>query len=107
MIAPHYSPDVLAQKARDAVQKAGYGGRNSDQASGFKWEDWYLEYRKGQKGAPPWDRSVHERPPVLRFWYRQSPYPMTAVAIHDDHLTPGIVDPTTRPWIDRAWSTVP
>ncbi|MGD0049902.1 MAG: serine/threonine-protein kinase, partial [Bryobacteraceae bacterium] len=97
IIQPDYSPDVLAQKARDIIQRVGYGGLDSDEARGFNWEDWYLDYRKAQKGAPNWDRILRDRPPVLRFWYRQSPYPMTAIAFHDDRLTPGIVDTDDPP----------
>ena len=97
IIEPDYSPDVLAQKARDIIQRVGYGGLDSDEARGFNWEDWYLDYRKAQKGAPDWDRILRDSPPVLRFWYRQSPYPMNAISFHDDHLTPGIVDPDDPP----------
>ena len=34
-----------------------------------------------------------KRPPLLRFWYRQSSAPLTGVEFHDDLLTPGIVRP--------------
>ena len=97
MLPPGYIPEVLAQKARDIIQRAGYGGLDTDEARGFNWEDGYLAYRKAQKGAPAWEQIIRERPPVLRFWYRQSPYPMTGVAFHDDHLTPGIVDADDPP----------
>jgi predicted Ser/Thr protein kinase len=52
---------------------------------------------QGAEGRADWDRILRDRPPVLRFWYRQSPYPMTAISFHDDHLTPGIVDPDDPP----------
>ena len=97
MMQPGYPPEVLAQKARDIIQRVGYRGLDSDEAKGFNWEDWYLDYRKGQKGAPQWDQIIRDRPPVLRFWYRQSPHSMTGFAFHDDHLTPGVVDPDDPP----------
>ncbi len=36
-------------------------------------------------------------PSLLRFWYRESPYPLTGTEFHDELLTPGIVEPDDPP----------
>jgi predicted Ser/Thr protein kinase len=91
-IAPRYSPDVLAQKARDVIQHLGYSSQPADDAYGFDWDREYFEHVKGKdKPTPHWNEVLSQRPSVLRFWYRQSDDPMTGEEFHSDLLTPGIV----------------
>jgi len=97
-IRPEYSPDVLSQKARDLVQRLGYPGDPADDASGFSWDNDFLNYvRTHDKPFPGWDAVLRQRPPLLRFWYRQSNYPLSADMFHNDLLTPGMVESDDPP----------
>ena len=93
-----YSPDVLSQKARDLVRQIGFDSVASDEAYGFAWDQDFLKYAGNHdKPVPDWTKTLAQRPAALQFWYRQSPYPLTALSYHSDLLTPGVVDPTDPP----------
>lgn len=92
-IRPEYSPEVLAQKSREVIQRLGYPVQRADDAHGFFWEGGLVDYvQEHDKPVPHWNEMLSNGPPLLRFWYRQSPYPMVASEFHDDLLTPGIAD---------------
>lgn len=100
MIRPELSPEVLSQKARDVIQKLGYPGRRADDEHGFFAETGLIDYiKKTDKPVPHWNEALSQGPPLLRFWYREGPYPLTAVAFHSEMLTPGIVDPGDPPLV--------
>jgi serine/threonine-protein kinase len=87
-----YSPEVLSQKARDVIQRLGYTETPADTAYEYYWNNAYLDYvQSTDKPAPRWTEVLRGRPLPLQFWYRESPYPLTAQEFHDDLLTPGIV----------------
>jgi serine/threonine-protein kinase len=94
---PQYSTEVLAQRARDAIQRIGYTEGPRDDAYGFEWDEPLAEALRangaGAGAAPP--RSG--RPSPLIFWYRQSQEPLMAVTFHTDLLTPGLVRPDDPP----------
>jgi predicted Ser/Thr protein kinase len=97
-INPPYSPEVLAQKGREAIKQLGYNDVPADEAYGFYWETAYRDYvQNNDKPAPHWNEVLAQRPTLLKFWYRQSPYPLTAGEFHDDLLTPGMVQPGDPP----------
>jgi serine/threonine-protein kinase len=91
-LEPPYGPEVLAQKARDAIQKLGGAEAAADEAWGFDWDGglfgWFV---KNSKNPPQWNEVLQQNPMVLRFWFRQASAPMTGVEFHDDMLTPGVV----------------
>jgi hypothetical protein len=92
LVQPQYSPEVLAQKVRDVIQRIGYAQPHADAAYQYYWNSFFLNYaRDNDKPAPRWDEILRSRPVPLQFWYRQSPYPLTGVEFHDDLLTPGVV----------------
>jgi serine/threonine-protein kinase len=99
-LRPLYSPDVMAQKARDTIQGLGFTSRVADDAYSFGWDDEFLNDVKKNEKSPDWDRILAQKPPLLRFWYRSSPAPLTGLAIHDDLLTPGRVDLDDPPPVD-------
>ena len=69
-----YNPEVLAQRARDFVRQAGYSSAPADSASGFSFDDDYLEHLDHAGGRhPDWDKVLRNRPSVLHYWQRQSP----------------------------------
>ncbi|HYL76568.1 MAG TPA: serine/threonine-protein kinase [Bryobacteraceae bacterium] len=99
-IRPPYSPEILTQKAREMVQRFGVTAQPADEAYGFKWDGSYLDYAEtNDKPTPRWNEILSHRPVPLKFWYRQSPYPLTAGEFHDDLLTPGVVAPDDPPLI--------
>ena len=90
---PEYSSEVLAQKARDIVTQLGLSSRGHDQAYEFTWNEDLTKYiQETDKPSPKWNEVLSQSPSPLNFWYRQSPFPLTALAFHTDLLIPGIVD---------------
>jgi len=88
------SPDVLAKQATDLIKKFGYTEIPADHASGFYYDNDYLNYlSKRVKGIPEWDRVLRLRPLAVGFWYRQSPRYLAAQT--SDHT--GSVTPTDPP----------
>ncbi len=99
-VNPPYSSEVLAQKGREVIQRLGFTDSPADEACGFHWDGAYRDYvQNNDKPAPHWNEVLAQRPTPLRFWYRQSPYPLTAGEFHDDLLTPGVVEPNDPPLI--------
>jgi len=102
-LRPAYPPEVLAQKARDAIRSLGYTDSPGDEAQGFMWDQPYIEYvRDTDKPAPRWKDVLQTRPSPLTFWYRRSNTPMTGVMFHSDLLTPGIVRTDDAPPIESG-----
>ena len=92
MVRP-LAPEVLAQKARDLVERIGYSPDAVDDAQGFNWDNDFFSFAgQNLKHAPDWRRLLPSwKPQPLRFWYRQSPYPLIGEEFHSDLLIPGIV----------------
>ena len=73
LIRPELPPEVLAQKAREALSRIGYDKRPRDEAYGFDWDGQLVDYAKtNDKPAPQWRTVLSERPSPLTFWYRRS-----------------------------------
>jgi len=93
-IHPPYSPEILAQKGREIVQRLGVTAQPADEAYAFQWDQAFLNYVQGNdKPSPRWSEILAAQPLPLKFWYRQSRYPLVAGEFHDDLLTPGMVTP--------------
>ncbi len=92
-LQPEYPPEVLAQKARDIIERLGLQDvRRVDDAYGFYWSGGLLDYaEKHEKHSADWSEFFAQKPPLLRFWYRQAADSLTASEYHDDLLTPGMV----------------
>ncbi len=102
-VRPEYSPDVLTQKAREAIAQLGYESRARDSVIGFEWNDLLIQQVAKTDGpSPQWDQIMKQRPSPLGFWYRQSTEPLVATMFHNDLLTPGIVDRADPPPIDSG-----
>ncbi len=84
------SSEVLADKARELIQRLGYTGPPGDSAYAFGDNDDFLKaVEKSDKPRPQWDEIARSRPSPLSFWYRQSPEPMLAIGMGNDLLVPG------------------
>ncbi len=91
-IHPQYSTEVLQHKSREILARLGYAAEPHDSAAGFKYDDDYLAYlTKKDKPGSAWNRVLTENPPMLQFWYRQSPEEMMADGFSNITITPGVV----------------
>jgi serine/threonine-protein kinase len=96
---PENPPEVLAKKSRELLSALGYSGPSTDKAGGFTYDLDFLAYLT-KKGSVPtqWDRVLSERPPLLLYWYRQSPREMSPDGFWGNSMTPYVVtfdDPPT------------
>jgi serine/threonine-protein kinase len=91
-IHPENPPEVLAKKSREIITNLGYPGTPVDKADGFSYDYDFLEYvEKDHSQRPQWDRLLSEQPPVLRYWFRQSPKEMSPNGFWPNSFTPNIV----------------
>ena len=86
------SGEILAHQARQILVNLGYAGPAKDSASGFSYDEDYLDYLdKKEKPGMAWPQVLANRPVLLRFWYRQSPKEMLPMGAANLSLTPGVV----------------
>jgi len=69
-------PEVLAQKAREIVQKLGYPERPASTAFGFDFRMITIRYLIHRPQDSGLSALTHGRPPAIAFWYRSSPFPL-------------------------------
>jgi len=99
-LRPEYSPEVLAQKAKDTIQRLRFTAPMADDAYGLDWDSGFLDDVNKNNKSVDWDQVLSQKPPVLMFWYRCSPAPLTGLEFHNDLLTPGMVYPDDPPPLD-------
>ena len=86
------TPEVLAKRSREIVSSLGYSAPPVDRAGGFTYDTDFLAYlEKNSSQRPQWDRVLSEQPPVLRYWFRQSPREMSPEGFWNQSFTPGVV----------------
>jgi serine/threonine protein kinase len=102
MLRPEYPPEVLVQKAKDLIARFEPGLSRGDQAYGFTFDPKVLDDIKKQTPNPDWKTALPQRPELLHFWYRQRPSSLTGLMLHDDLLTPGIVQEDDPPFEDSG-----
>jgi hypothetical protein len=90
------TPDVLAEKARETVTRAGYTEKPVDRAFGFDYDTNLISAVEKEK-PPNWDEVVSGRPCALLFWYRQSPDLLDPMDYKDFLLVPGMVQEEVPP----------
>ncbi len=71
------APRDLSREARNHLRNLGYDGPAGDSASGFATDESLLKHVR-EKHPDLLDRTVLQTgdPPVMYFWYRQSPQPL-------------------------------
>jgi len=68
------APAVLEDRAREIVRRLGYDTAPADTAVGLSVDRAYLDHVRERDASPGrWDGLRSGAPPVLQFWYRQSP----------------------------------
>ena len=74
------SPDALTRDARAHLRSFGYGEKPADSAWGLDYADDYRKYAAlhPTEADARWRNPAAGQPPLVKFWYRQSPQPMSA-----------------------------
>ena len=74
VVAPQKPPDALVERARETLHKLGDVAPPFDSVHGFDVNDGYLDHiADHDTSSSRWDQLERGEPPVLLFWYRQSP----------------------------------
>jgi hypothetical protein len=73
------TPDGLADRARELIARLGNAGPAADSEVGYRVDSPYFHYILDRNRSPSrWEGLRTGVPPVLQFWYRQSPRPLIA-----------------------------
>ena len=73
--------DVLEERAREIIALARYTDVHADTARGVGVNTDYIEWvGRTSHGATKWDSLGDGTAPLLQFWYRTSPQPLTPIA---------------------------
>jgi len=79
------SPAVLEDRARELLARLSVTASAADSETGFRLDDGYLRWTQARdSSATRWDSLRTGDPPVVQFFYRQSPQPLTARATFGD-----------------------
>ncbi len=72
-------PEALARDARGLLKNFGYAAKPADSAYGLFYNDRYFDYLRGHRdlAAARWANPAVGMPPLIQFWYRESPTFMT------------------------------
>ena len=88
------SPDALEDRARDLVARLAPGSAAADSEVGFSQDsDYVLWAQERDRSATRWASLATGDPPVVSFWYRQSPRPLAPSSLSG---TVGWSDPPAR-----------
>ncbi len=73
-------PEALARDARGILKDFGYAAKPVDTAYGLSYNQRYFEYLRQHRdlAAARWTNPAVGMPPLIQFWYRESPSFMTA-----------------------------
>jgi hypothetical protein len=75
-------PAALEDRARDLLTRMGHTERAADSAVGFAVDAEYIQQVEATDSSPHrWDSLAIGEPPVLLFWYRQSPRPLVSTSV--------------------------
>ena len=71
------SPAALEDRARELIGRLGHRPVAADSGTGFSVDTAYLrQVRQDDRSPGRWDKLATGEPPVLSWWYRQSPRPL-------------------------------
>lgn len=91
VVDPQYEPAVMAQKSRDISAQFGSAPRPVDEFYQYEWDTPLFEWFSSRSGKADWSKVLAENSQALRFHYRSHVSPLTAVMLHDDLMTPGVI----------------
>ncbi|MCX6632199.1 MAG: serine/threonine-protein kinase, partial [Candidatus Solibacter sp.] len=74
------SPDALTRAARAHLRNFGYTAKPADSAWGLEYADGYKKYATDhpKEADARWRNPAAGQPPLVQFWYRESPQPLSA-----------------------------
>jgi serine/threonine-protein kinase len=74
------SPEALTLDARTIIKSFGYTARPGDTAWGLEYDGDYRNYltKHPKEAAARWKNPAAGQPPLVAFWYRESPRPLSA-----------------------------
>ena len=73
------TPAVLEDRARELLASLGHAAAAADSETGFSVDEQFFRQTQLENSSPGrWDRLATGEPPVLAFWYRQSPRALLA-----------------------------
>jgi serine/threonine-protein kinase len=92
-------PAVLEQKAQDVIRSLGYTEPPTGRAYGFSYAEDYHRYAEKQETPATYRAQLaNGQPPLIYFWYRQSPQYLEAGSISEDPFaTPSVISPNNPP----------
>jgi serine/threonine-protein kinase len=75
------SPDALSRDARVHLKNFGYTAKPADTAWGLGYSEDYSSWllRRPNEAKQRWANPAAGHPPLVHFWYRESPEPISAV----------------------------
>jgi len=80
-------PPVLEQKAQDVIQSLGYTEPPTDHAYGLLYAEAYQRYAETQEKPATYRAQLAKgQPPLIYFWYRQSPQYLEARSTGDPRI---------------------
>jgi serine/threonine-protein kinase len=76
------SPDALTRDARAHLRDLGYTAKPGDSAWGLLYAEDYQQYaiKHPKEAAARWGNPSAGQPPIVQFWYRESPQHMSAMS---------------------------
>ena len=79
------SPAVLEDRARELLARLGATAAAADSEGGIRLDDAYFRWTQARDQSPSrWDSLGAGDPPVVQFFYRQSPQPLAARATYGE-----------------------
>jgi protein kinase-like protein len=73
-LAPSEPPDALAGRAREVLRAHGLGAGATDRALGYDFDQAAIDRIAATDRSPArWEALGRVRPPIVTFWYRESP----------------------------------
>ena len=91
-------PAVLEQKAQDVIQSLGYSEPPADRAYGFSYAEEYHRYAEKQEQPSTYRAQLAKgQPPLIYFWYRQSPQYLEATPTSFTEGGVSVVSPNNPP----------
>ena len=79
---PAKATEVLEDRARDILDRIGWGGAPADDNVDFGWHRSYMEHLEKNDLSPGrWERLSRPLPPAIYLFYRQSPAPLQPINV--------------------------
>ena len=101
------SPEALTRDARNHIRNFGYTAKPADSAWGLEYTEDYKAYTAShsKEADARWQNPAAGQPPLIHFWYRESPQPLSAKRQFMCRWTTTILLSSSPAWF--AWKPIP